>query len=151
MKIHNWEEVIEYFLKTKDEEHLWDYVTALRSCDECSNYMWKYMITSLIRGDGTMSSNINDTKMILNTQTDEVIHNRLNRGKFSSHWRIHSIYGFVSLAFYYENALNSKKISDLIIKLKCDLDGINGNIEHIPFRVRKIINILFEKYSDNGK
>lgn len=152
MKIHDWKEVIEYFSRAGYEEELWDYATALRSCDGKEfESAWKMLITCLIRGKCESAFDITNTFWEMRFHYNEDISKKLNNCDMPSHWVGHSIAGLNSLSIYYRNALNNKVISSLLSKLKFDLLGINKNIEDIPITVEKIINLLYEDNSKNGK
>ena len=150
MKIHNWKEVIEYFLETKNDEYLWNYVTALRSGDDVHD-MWKLMVTSLIRGEGLndMAWGVSWTKDCLRNYDDEYIKRKLTNPsmKLPSHYVSHIQRGLESLAVYYRDVIKNYIIYSL---LKLLSEEMVMNRKEIPKNVRHIINILYED-SKNGK
>lgn len=151
MKIHDWRKVIEYFLEKEYYAYLWDYVTALRSGDNAHD-IWKSMITCLIRGEGlnSIAWDISSGKECLRLYDDDAIRFRLveSSKKIPIHYFHHSRKGIIALAFYYRERLGNEEVSDLLLKLS---EKVTGGRKEIPDTVRKVINILFEDNSKNGK
>jgi len=149
MKIHKWEEVIKYFLDKHYNSYLWNYVTALRSGDDTHD-VWKFMITTMIRGEGldSIAWDISWSKDCLREYEDETISYKMsNNFKMTpSHYISHSQRGLESLAIYYRDVIKNDNVADLLKQLSSKI--ADDRIE-IPKIVRRIINILYENNSKN--
>ena len=151
MKVHNWKEVIKYFIDEDRDTELWDYISALRGPDDDSgSKIWKKMITCLIRGDCQTAFGIEETKEIL-TRWDnaKLIMSLYNSFRFTSnHWFNHSIFALQCLVTYY-NEMYNIKIHDLLSELILGLNqrernGTDG-VAHIVAIVREIVKEMYEE------
>lgn len=146
MKIHNWENVIKFFVENKRETDLWDYVSALRGPDSGSNY-WKEMITCIIRGECKVAFGIDYIMSLLENYNNLELIAFLNESiETSHHWFNHSSYALESLSKYYNEVMNNIKMSNLLLQLAYNLEKRGtDDISNIPITVREIVEKLYKE------
>lgn len=142
MEIHNWADVIKFCQEKRGEIYLWNYITALRSCDGASDN-WKALITCLIRGECNIAWNITETrnyiKRIVRGDTEKHIRG-LYESTITTHYRNHSMEGFMVLSEYYEDI--DSITAGLFRNLACSISPAL-NIEKMIEIETKILNRLF--------